>query len=250
MSKIILLTGWASPKESLQSLTEELALFSDVTAVSIHDLLSFDKGDRPVSGLPVLSDYARGLVKLIDDTGDNCFLIGWSTGGLVAMEAAVHCRNMVDGMVLVNTTSRFCSGTDYDYGASASTLRAMIQGMQKDPERTLINFHKKAHKPFIEETASVEVEMKASCLIGNKDLITGLHYLQEIDIRDSLLRIDIPSVVIHGKEDAIIPWEAGRFLADGIRNSLFRLHADAGHDLPARYPELIVDEVKKTFKNS
>lgn len=248
MTKIIIVSGWAYPKESLSMLSHSLRALYEVQTVSMHDLRGTDRGVRIDKSLPAPSDYALGLIKLIIDTGDNCTIIGWSTGGMVALEAALHCRNMIDGMVLVSTASRFSSGDDYDIGTSPSVLRAMISGIKKDAGRTLINFLINTHKPFVEDMVSIQNEADASCMIGSEELIAGLQYLWNTDLRDSLHKIEIPSVLIHGNEDSIIPWQAGRFLAERLPNASFRLIEGAGHDLPSRFSGVIMEEIERFRK--
>lgn len=227
------MSGWASPKESLQKLADAFSAFSDVLTISIHDLPS---------------DYATGLADIINETGGNCLLVGWSTGGMAVLEAAAHCRDKIDGMVLISTTSRFSSCADYDIGTSPSVLRAMIGGIQKDARTTLTTFLINTHQPFTEDTDLLERAADASCLIGNEGLIKGLRYLQDTDLRDSLGNIGIPSLVIHGKEDSIIPWQAGRFLAERLPNALFKLIERVGHDLPIRFSGSIVKEIRRFIK--
>ncbi|MBI4825315.1 MAG: alpha/beta fold hydrolase [Nitrospirae bacterium] len=233
MKKIIIVSGWASPKESLQKLSDACSVFSDVLMVSIHDLSS---------------GYATGLVDIINDAGGNCLLVGWSTGGMAVLEAAVHCQNKIDGMILISAASRFTSCKDYDLGTSPSVLRAMISGIKKDARTTLINFLINTHKPFVEDMDSLEREADASCLIGNEELIKGLRYLQDTDLRDLLGNIKIPAVVIHGKEDSIIPWQAGRFLSERLPKASFKLIERVGHDLPIRFFGSIVKEVRRFMK--
>ncbi|MDO8283149.1 MAG: alpha/beta hydrolase [Thermodesulfovibrionia bacterium] len=233
MTKIIIVSGWASPKESLQKLSDACSLFSNVLTISIHDLHS---------------GYATGLMDIINDAGGNCLLAGWSTGGMAVLEAAVHCQDKIDGMVLISTTSRFSSSADYDIGTSPSVLRAMISGIKKDARTTLTNFLINTHKPFMEDTALVRKEADASCLIGNEGLIKGLRYLKDTDLRNLLKNIKIPSLVIHGKEDSIIPWQAGRFLAERLPNASFKLIEGAGHDLPIRFSGSIAEEVRRFTK--
>lgn len=246
--KIIIVSGWASPKESLSVLSNSFAASSDVQTVSMHSLPELKKGIIAYAGLPAPSDYALGLMKLIGDAGDNCILIGWSTGGMVVLEAALHCMDKIDGIVLAGTASRFSSGDDYNIGTSPSVLRAMISGIRKDAGTTLINFLVNSHKPFVEDAALVQNEADAASLIGNEELIAGLQYLWKTDLRGSLGEIDIPSLVIHGKEDLIIPWQAGSFLANKLHNASFRLIDGAGHDLPIRFAELIADEARRFIK--
>ncbi len=249
MLKIIIISGWAAPKEYLGLLSDKLAGISEVSTVSIHELPSLvsDGGSgENASGIPV-SDYALGLISMIRETGP-CLLVGWSIGGMIALEAALHLPDNVKGLFLISTAARFSSAADYQYGVSPSVVRAMTRGVMREPERTLIDFFKRAHEPFSENAGLIREEVDAALSIGSEDLSAGLKYLLETDLRASLGSINIPSVVLHGSADSIIPWHAGKFLADNIQNSSFRLIDGIGHDLPVRGVSPILEEVERALK--
>jgi pimeloyl-[acyl-carrier protein] methyl ester esterase len=250
MIKIIIVSGWAAPKEYLDRLSDDLAEVCKVRTVSIHELSFQANGGgsgREVSDIPV-SDYALGLIRMIKESGP-CLLMGWSTGGMISLEAAVHLPDRVKGLILISTAARFCAAPDYPYGTSLSVVRAMVRGIRREPETTLADFFVSAHKPFNEDAALIDSEVNAARVIGRDALSAGLQYLQKIDLRDMLKSIAVPATVVHGKEDVIIPWQAGRFLADNIPDASLSLHEGAGHDLPFRFPEPVAEEVKKWLKN-
>jgi pimeloyl-ACP methyl ester carboxylesterase len=124
----------------------------------------------------------------------------------------------------------------------------MIRGIVKDPERTLTSFLIKNHEPLYENTALIRTKVDASLSICSAGLSAGLEYLMRTDLRDLLDSINMPSVIFHGKEDAVISWRSGRFLAANIRNSSFKLLDGVGHDIPVSSPELIIEEVKNNLK--
>ena len=67
----------------------------------------------------------------------------------------------------------------------------------------------------------------------------------------SLLRftraITAPTVVIHGRNDPLVPYQNGRVVAKNIRNSRFALIDGMGHDLPEPVWEPVTSELLATF---
>jgi pimeloyl-ACP methyl ester carboxylesterase len=249
MLKIIIISGWAAPEKYLKLLSDDLAGISEVSTVSIHEmpsLVSDGAAGENASGIPV-SDYALGLISMIKESGP-CLLVGWSTGGMIALEAALHLSDKVKGLILISTAARFSSDDDYRHGTAPSVVRTMTRGVMREPERTLTDFFERAHEPFSEDAGLIREEVDAALSIGSEGLLAGLKYLLERDLRALLGSINIPSVVLHGKEDAIIPWQAGKFLSDNIQNSSFRLIDGIGHDLPVRGISHILEEVERALK--
>ncbi|GBE05724.1 Pimeloyl-[acyl-carrier protein] methyl ester esterase [bacterium BMS3Abin10] len=257
MTKLIILSGWANPKGSLKTLSKELASVFDVLTVSVHDLPSFAlqyqdpslraHGDR--KNAKALSGYARGLTGLIERIDGPCLLMGWSAGGLIALETALRRQDRIKGLILISTTARFCADADYRFGRSVQTVRVMARGLRKDAARVLTGFFEAAAVPFTEDSGSIKDKVDSALGLGIDSLCQGLEYLQHADMRDALGRITTPSLVLHGKEDMIIPWRAGQMAAEKMRNSRWVLLDGIGHDLPVRSAEYITEQVQAFRKN-
>ena len=58
-----------------------------------------------------------------------------------------------------------------------------------------------------------------------------------------LSEIDIPTLVIHGTEDAILPYDHGQALADGIKNSELMTLEGVGHEIPVELTEEITQKI-------
>ena len=70
--------------------------------------------------------------------------------------------------------------------------------------------------------------------------------LDAFDSRDRLHRIKVPTLVVHGDEDIMVPIHFGKELAAGITNSEFEVVKRAGHFLPpSGYVPLVLDFLAK-----
>ncbi|SPO66854.1 alpha/beta hydrolase [Pseudomonas sp. JV241A] len=65
-----------------------------------------------------------------------------------------------------------------------------------------------------------------------------------------LSQIDTPTLVLHGLEDPLIPFEAGRSTAEHIPDAVFESIAGMGHDLPAALLPTLAERLLKHFRQA
>ena len=73
---------------------------------------------------------------------------------------------------------------------------------------------------------------------GAASLFTALE-----DRRAKLKAIAVPTVVVHGAEDPLVPVEAGRDVAESIPGAELRVIAGLGHDLPLALVKTFADAI-------
>ena len=244
MSEILFISGWAHGVKALDPLPSRLE--GNVSVVSLDGLLreAQDLAPPPTEGEGApLSPYARAVVERVKRAFAPVRLMGWSTGGMVAVEvaAALECRGIA-GLVLVSSTARFVSDVNGE-GVTRPALRLMRQGMKKNPEAMLRDFIFRAADPDVLPEAETERRIGEALAVGAETLLHGLGYLASADLRPMLDRITVPCLVIHGEKDRIISSGAGHCLAAGIPHAHFRVIPDAGHLLFPRYAESISSEI-------
>ncbi|MFH0953512.1 MAG: alpha/beta fold hydrolase [Verrucomicrobiota bacterium] len=219
--RIVLVSGWAHPAETLQPLADKL---SDALAATV---------------LPASDD----LVRVLQANAAPCLLLGWSLGGMKALEAALHFPGKVSGLVLVSATARFCREQDYPCGVDRSEVRAMARALRQTPGDVLTRFMETAARPVEEPAASIRSKVADAMARGADRLKAGLAYLLDTDLRMALESLHQPVLLLHGREDAIIPWQASQHLANLLRNSRLVLLDGLGHDLPIRCPQPVAEQV-------
>ena len=69
------------------------------------------------------------------------------------------------------------------------------------------------------------------------------------DRRSQLKHITVPTLVIHGQDDPLLPIEAGKEVADLIPGARLMVVPRMGHDLPTSSIELFVKEVSSHCRN-
>ena len=68
--------------------------------------------------------------------------------------------------------------------------------------------------------------------------------------RSRLKEINIPTLVIHGTEDAILPLDHGQAIADGIQNAEMMIMEGVGHELPEELNDEVISRLLEHFKKA
>jgi pimeloyl-[acyl-carrier protein] methyl ester esterase len=170
--------------------------------------------------------------------------MGWSMGGMIALETAASSSEKILGLILVSTSPSFCSRENFPYGFPQANVRALSLAIRKDPQSALTRFYRKVCYPHPTTTDREENWLKEVLEENASNLHKELDYLVNIDLRPMIHKLNIPSLVIHGKEDAIIPWQAGEWLAKNLPYTSFELSQANGHDLPMRKSTWLIQKIE------
>jgi len=165
-------------------------------------------------------------------------LVGWSLGGLKALRAVIEQRVRPAGLVLISSSARFCRATDYACGVERGALRAMMMGLRRDREQTLARF-------FADAASTQASGAPDTGYFPEADLMAGLRDLDTLDLRDSLGKVAIPALLLHGARDRIIPAEASHCAREHLPNARLFIHPDAGHDLPAAHAGWAAEKIHR-----
>jgi len=152
-------------------------------------------------------------------------LIGWSLGGMLAMRLAVQYPERIKALILVNSTPSFRQRDDWLYGSDTPTFTAFEQGLATQASKTMRRFFalmfqgenlaRETYRHIAEQ--GIDKQHPPSSYA----LKQGLHILSAWDLRSILPYITQPTCVIHGQQDAVIPVQAGQYLAKHIPDADF-----------------------------
>ncbi len=143
-------------------------------------------------------------------------LVGWSLGGMLAMRLALAMPARVGALALVATTPRFRVGEGWPHGCEAAwfdDFRRALAGDARLGERFFLLMLRGAGMPRARMRALSREVLDKAHPPARDALETGLDWLAREDLRDAIGGIRQPALVIHGREDAIVPEGAGRWLA-------------------------------------
>jgi pimeloyl-[acyl-carrier protein] methyl ester esterase len=174
-------------------------------------------------------------------------LIGWSMGGMLAIEAAMRRSGQVCGVINFCTSPRFVSRNRQD-GWPKNVIMKMRRNLETSPSEVLIKFIKSMWaeddltsdmmKSFMHDV--FENDPMGRCDFDIDGLIAGLDYLLNTDLTEKIQNLKQPMLWIHGGLDSICP--VGAFhrlqrLLSGLENHKFVLRPNCGHIPFYRSPE-------------
>jgi pimeloyl-ACP methyl ester carboxylesterase len=142
-------------------------------------------------------------------------LAGWSTGAMIALALASILQ--VHTMTLISPTLSFCRREGFRHGAHPLVLRTMREQLQQYPQTVLEKFYR---------SCGFNESFKPESAYSIEKLTLGLHFLEQADLTKTV-HTSSNTIIIHGRNDAVIPYPAAEATA-GICAGALRC-IDAGH---------------------
>ncbi len=237
---VVLLHGWALHGGMWGPWIESL---SRRARLHVIDLPGHGRSAWP-AGASTLRDLARAVSPHVPR---GAAVLGWSLGGMVALEIARTRPGDLAALVLVATTPCFLAREDWTAGMNPGVLEGFAAGLAGDYRRTLANFL--ALQTWGDENATQALRSLRANLDSHGEpdpqaLAAGLGILRHADLRNDLAAIAVPTLVIAGDHDRITPVAAGRELAARLPTARFVEVPKAGHAPFLSHPETVLREVE------
>lgn len=222
---VVLLHGWALHGGMWGPWVDELAGHARLHLVDLpgHGRSTWT---GQIADLHGLAQAVRGVVPR------GSVLLGWSLGGLVALELARQDASLASALVLVATTPKFVATDGWDGGMAPSVLEEFARGLAVDHRATVQNFLSLQVRGDENAVATLRMLRRNLDAHGPPDpraLAAGLEILRTADLRDALGRIAAPALVIAGDYDRLTPPQAGRALATGLVHAHYVQVQRCGH---------------------
>ncbi|HEU6449910.1 MAG TPA: alpha/beta fold hydrolase [Gemmatimonadaceae bacterium] len=204
----------------------QISGLSQLCRCIVPDLRGF--GESVVEGPYSMDRYADDIAELLDACSvRRAVIAGCSMGGYVAFAFWRRHRERVLGLALCDTRP----GADGD--AALEKRRAMIHAARTDGSAAVADMMigSLLGPTTRERCPEVEHEVRAMMTGAPVDGVTGAieAMMQRPDSTPALTTIDVPTVVITGENDAIVPVSEARAMSDAIRHSFFEVLPSAGH---------------------
>jgi pimeloyl-ACP methyl ester carboxylesterase len=206
---------WEMPK--VPELLERLGSFARVV---IFDKRGTGLSD-PVSGVPPLEQRMDDMQAVMDAVGlERAALFGISEGGPASVLFAATYPKRTNALVLYGSTPRFRTDDDISWGADDEQIhRVLTEASTRWGDGALIAAFAPsvAKEPGMQEVWSRFQRSGASPAMGR----AVLSALFEIDVRDILPTIQVPTLILHRTGDLIAPVEGARLMAEKIPNARY-----------------------------
>lgn len=178
--------------------------------------------------LDVLADDA---VALFDHLGiERAHVVGWSMGSHIGQSLGIRHGDRLKSLTLVSTYARRPARSDYVLsGINEMVLRgeapmeclALVVNAFCFPESTFREYDERGER--------LPIPRRLERPEGLRDQLAAVN---SYDTTDTVSRIRVPTMVVHGGRDIMVEPAEGMRVASSIEGSRFLLLESAGHNIP------------------
>lgn len=246
---ILCLHGHPGSSRSLSVFTKSLSQRFQTIA---PDLRGYGKS-RP-QGEFQMSDHLEDLIELLDTLKiDRCLLLGWSLGGILALELLLANPDRFEGLILIASAARPRSShpkptvPELGFTAIAGILNYLKPGWQWNidafAKRSLFRYLLQQHAPLAYQyiaavgTPAYLQTSAAATRALSQALKTGYDRLEE------LKKIDVPCLVLAGAEDRHITAISSRETAEHLSNCHYQCYPNTAHLFPWEIPTQVLMDI-------
>lgn len=200
-NSIVFLHGWGVNSGVWNPLVDILASDYSVTTIDIpgygqnHERMPEPYNINSVSQL------------ITQHLPDNCVLVGWSLGGLIAQQIAYEFPEKLKQLILICSSPKFVKEPDWP-GIEIDVLTLFSRQLALDFSKMLERFL------MIQAMGSENAKFDVKTIKQNvqqypnpskKALVTGLNMLENVDLREQFKQLKMPCHVFLGRLDSLVP---------------------------------------------
>jgi non-heme chloroperoxidase len=209
-----------------------------------HDRRGHGRSSQPFGGNH-MDQYADDLAELLDalDLRD-AILVGHSTGGgEVARYVGRHGTARVAKLVLVGAVPPIMAKTAaYPGGLPIEVFDDIRRGVAADRSqffKDLTTPFFGANRPGREVSQGVRDHFWLQGMMGgHKNELDCIAAFSETDFTEDLLKIDVPTLIVHGDDDQIVPIaNSAQLSAKLVKGSVLKVYPGGDHGLAQTHKE-------------
>ncbi len=211
--------------------------FSDSYQVITPDLRGYGKSGMPLNADTKFEDYATDILRLMDFLNIESFhLAGLSMGGQIIMEIFRQAPDRIKSLIFADTFAGLDT-SEVKQGRYDTATRLENKGMDAYADEVIFKMIKPSHVSSMPDVAEHIIKMmKATLPIGAATALRAraerINYLTDV-----LPKINIPSLVIVGRDDEYTPVAKAEELQENLINCKLLIIEDAGHMPNLEHPD-------------
>jgi class 3 adenylate cyclase/alpha-beta hydrolase superfamily lysophospholipase len=196
----------------------------------------------PDQAMPTWEEWADDVRAVLDAAGsERAVVFAEGDGGPTGLLFTAMQPEGVGALILSNTSARFLRADDYPMGGALETVDELTETLRSTwgtPKLVQMLVPSRVHDLEFVEYAAKTTRAAAT----PRSAAAQLRYiLESLDARDALRLIQVPTLVLHAKNNVVVPIEQGRYLAEHISGATFV--ELAGGDIYAATSEGAIDDV-------
>jgi pimeloyl-ACP methyl ester carboxylesterase len=219
---VVLLHGWA---QSAEVWTKQLVgpLSASYRLVAV-DLRGHGDSDVPADGYDSTDAWAADVRAVLAHVGRPAVLVGWSYGGLVVTDyLRRHGTAGVAGLALVGAITEI--GRGHPGGRVGPVMRAALPAALSAD----LDVARPALSAFVAGMSSADpTEWLLAESLRVPAFVRAALFDRDVTSADVLAGIDVPTLIVHGRQDAVVDPSAASYAA-GLIPGATLTWLDSGH---------------------
>lgn len=245
---LVLLHGWGLHSGVWQSILPELEQQFHCYAV---DMLGHGESQSSKSkpfNLDTMREALHQLIIQIDS--DDIILLGWSLGGVVAMDYLSCFPDNIKKLILVTANASFCKKSDWPHALDESVLESFATQLEQDYKKTVDKFmalQMFGADDYKQSLKTLKQSIASRAAPSMQALRNGLTILKTTDLREKLQTLSQPTLMITGEYDRLMPYQAAGAMQLLFNNSQSAIKSvmikGAGHAPFISHPDKFMQTV-------
>ena len=157
---------------------------------------------------------------------DNVVIVAWSMGGWKAFKLYSEYPQKIKGLVLVSSFAKYLKSDDYPYGINPALLRKLEKKFMVDYKEGMKYFYR-----LVFGNADYDYLIDKIPPHKKEDIVLWFERLKKEDFRAFLPEVKVPTLLIHGDHDQVVPVEASKYINTKIVSSELEIFNGGGHAL-------------------
>ncbi|WP_248292441.1 alpha/beta fold hydrolase [Actinomycetospora sp. TBRC 11914] len=192
-----------------------------------------------------LHGYARDILEIVEELDlTDVVIVGHSVGAIIALLAVAQAPERFSGLVLVSPSPRFLDDPPYRGGFTEQDIEELLEALDSN----YLGWSATV-APMImgnPERPDLAAELTNSFCRTDPDI--ARHFARVTftsDNRADLGRVDVPTLVLQVRHDALAPVEVGTFVHEAVRDSRLTVLETSGHCPHLSAPDDVVAAIRE-----
>jgi 3-oxoadipate enol-lactonase len=223
---IVLVPGLAGSWKLVLPLARSLARHFQVFVHGLRgDRCRWGGYDDELERVSDIGEHANDLARLIEKLElDRPAVLGVSFGGAIALEFAAEHPQHLGALIVHGAEARFRTTL------GSTIVRRVLERFPLPSDNRFVNqFFNLLYGAKHEPGPLLDFVVDRIWETDQSIMAQRLAQLELFDVSDRLWRIDVPTLIVAGARDAIVPAARQRALADAIIGARFQTVENAGH---------------------
>ena len=249
---VVLIHGWPLSGDTFDDAA--VALAENGFRAIVPDRRGFGRSDQPWDGYDY-DTFADDVAAVVLDAGvsEPIALAGFSMGGgEVARFVTRHGPAQVSHAILIGSVVPFLLNTpDNPNGAPREVFDGMIDGIKKDRGDFFRNFFVSFFGNGQVSDAVLDDAFRQAMAAGLRPTLACVRAFSETDFRPDLENFSMPTLVIHGVDDATVPIDlTARAVAKALPHAQLVEYDEGAHGIFASHKERLIGDLLDFLKTS